>query len=56
MGKFPKVAKDKIEIFQVHGTENLILISLDNNKYLYNLETFSINEFKLVPKIKYIKL
>lgn len=56
LGKFPKVSKDKIEIFQVFGNENLILISLGNDKYLYNLETFWLNEFKLVPKVKYIKL
>lgn len=53
--KFPKVSDDLIEVMQVFWNEKMILIKLWDDKYLYNLESSKVDNFKLVPKLKYIK-
>jgi hypothetical protein len=53
---FPKVDKKDIQIFEINGNTDKILISLKDRKYIYNLKLLKIDEFKLVPKIKYIKV
>lgn len=53
---FPKVDKKDIQIFEINGNTDKILISLKDRKYIYNLKLLKIDEFKLAPKIKYIKV
>jgi len=53
---FPKTDKKDIQIFEINGNTDKILINLKDKKYIYNLKLLKIDEFKLVPKIKYIKV
>jgi hypothetical protein len=52
---FSKVEYDKIDIFQIYNKTDKILISLWDRKYILNLDLLKIDEFKLIPKIRYIK-
>ncbi len=56
LGTFPKTDKKDIQIYKIYGDSNKILISLKGRKYIYNLNLQKIDEFKLVPKIKYVKI
>ena len=53
---FPKTNKKDIQILEINWDANKILISLKERQYIYNLKLQEIDEFKLVPKIKYIKV
>lgn len=55
LATFPKISNNEIWIYEVFWAKNKILISLWENKYLYNLESLRIHTFKLKPKLKYIK-
>lgn len=52
---FPKVEQDQIDVYEIQGKTDKILFSLKDRKYIYNLELSKVDEFKLAPKIKYIK-
>lgn len=56
LARFPKIEKDKIAIFQTYWADNILLINLWEDKYIYNLLTKNVRDFKLVPSVKYIKV
>lgn len=53
---FPKVEHDQIDVFEIYDKTDKILFSLKDRKYIYNLALSKVDEFKLAPKIKYIKV
>ena len=56
LGTFKKVNKEEINIFFVDSSKNKILISLSENKFIYNLDLSSTVEFILKPQINYVKM
>lgn len=56
LGNFPKVWDNDMQILPIYGNTSNILISLWIDKYIYNLDTSKIINFKLSPKLNYIKI
>lgn len=52
---FPKVDFWDIWVMKIYNKSDKILFSLKDRKYIYNLELAKIDEFKLGPKVRYIK-
>jgi len=52
---FEKISKDKIDILQIYGTKKEILISIWDDKYIYDLNYWKTTKFILVPKVSYVK-
>ncbi len=53
---FPRVPVNNIWIGEVYWENQSIFISLADDRYIYNLSNNDLLNFKLVPKINYIKL